>query len=79
MSAVIMNVTAQPFLADDAVNENDLTICNACCCGSSALYTDCPECIGCSGKGSVCWYVRDLSLCACAHHAVFASCAQPAN
>ena len=55
MSAVIMNVTEQPFLADDAVNENDLTICNACCCVSSALYTDCPECMGCSGKGSVCW------------------------
>uniref|UniRef100_A0A7S2J909 Uncharacterized protein n=1 Tax=Haptolina brevifila TaxID=156173 RepID=A0A7S2J909_9EUKA len=47
-------VSTGPYVSADAVDENDLHIVSACCCSASALYLDCPACIGCSGKGSLC-------------------------
>ena len=50
----VVAVSGTPYVAQDAVDENDLTILSACCCTTQALYTECPDCIGCSGKGSIC-------------------------
>tara|TARA_B110001452_G_scaffold244401_1_gene228406 strand:- start:588 stop:1046 length:459 start_codon:yes stop_codon:yes gene_type:complete len=52
-------VAVSPYVAQDAVDENDLTIINSCCCITQALYTSCPDCIGCSGKGSLCCFEVD--------------------
>ena len=53
MATVVIG-NQEPLLGGDAVNENDLTIVGACCCANQALYTSLPDCIGCSGKATVC-------------------------
>jgi len=45
-----------------AVNNDDLTVCNACFCCNALLYFDVPDCIGCSGKGQ-CLCCRDACCC----------------
>lgn len=34
----------------DNIDEDELLLMKACCCSNTALYTACPDCIGCSGE-----------------------------
>ena len=44
----------------DAVDESTLTLFNACLCCNISLYTDVPDCCGCSSKSEFCCFTESL-------------------
>eukprot|EP00343_Euplotes_focardii_P008443 CAMPEP_0205818356 /NCGR_PEP_ID=MMETSP0206-20130828/252_1 /ASSEMBLY_ACC=CAM_ASM_000279 /TAXON_ID=36767 /ORGANISM="Euplotes focardii, Strain TN1" /LENGTH=130 /DNA_ID=CAMNT_0053110665 /DNA_START=27 /DNA_END=419 /DNA_ORIENTATION=- len=46
----------------DSIDQKDLVLYSGCFCCNNSLYTDMPDCVGCSGKSEVCCIVEQFCL-----------------